>query len=76
MSRYPVTYYSTSKKKEEVIEEMSAFHLLNAYRKLRGDEKSNPLVVQCMEAEIDRRGLDPSKPNSEQAFPAEGAPND
>lgn len=38
MSKYPVTYYSESKRVEIAIEDMATPHLMNAWRKTVGDE--------------------------------------
>ena len=68
MSRYPVKYFSASKKGEVDIESMATPHICNAWRKLAGAEDtavevdgqqwphSNAVVRAAFESELRSRG--------------------
>jgi hypothetical protein len=60
-TKYPVTYYSESKKRDVVLEDMATPHLMHAWRKLGGEDARRvpamrgPLL-ESMEAELESRG--------------------
>lgn len=59
MSKYPVTYYSESKKVHVNLEDMPTPHLFNAWRKVGGAEPSNDEnreLILFMEEELEARG--------------------
>ena len=75
MSKYPVSYWSESKKQDVDIEAMHDGHLCNAYRKLEkqldADGQRVDMLFRCLSDEIADRGLDlrypTGKPPAEQA---------
>jgi hypothetical protein len=79
MALYPVKYPSASKGPVD-IETMADKHLCNALRKLKTVPDPDPMLRECMEQEMERRGLDIAYPNGkppEEAPPlAEPGPSD
>lgn len=68
MSRYPITYWSESKKREFMVEELSDYHLIAGYHKLTGAlmgdasavvAPNDDRVLEALRQEIEARGLDP-----------------
>ena len=68
MPLYPVKYVSGSKGPTD-IETMPDRHLCNALRKLKTLPVCDELVRECMEQEMERRGLDIQYPNGKPPTP-------
>lgn len=66
MTKYPVRWYSESKKRHIDIEDMHTAHLLNAYAKVRND-KYEAETALAIKAELHDRGVDPDAPRQESA---------
>lgn len=58
-AKYPVTWYSESKKAHLQIETMATPHIIHAWRKVREDAgafEDGPKLRECLEDELKERG--------------------
>ena len=59
-TKYPITYYSESKKRDVALEDMATPHLMHAWRKAGGEDarraSMSSTLLESMEAELESRG--------------------
>jgi hypothetical protein len=79
-TKYPVTYYSESKKRDVALEDMATPHILHAWRKLGGEDAPGvpamrPLLVS-METELESRGCTYDAETGQWTLPAKLPPGE